>query len=338
MLLKKIIKLIIPNFLLKQSAKLYNQFLSYKHSNFKKFQKINTSNEFSNKWNVIADKKNLGKADNYTERFREIISDPINLLIDRVPEAGYLNKNMEVTLHNGNLVSIDDKLAYYGIFSDILVINRGVHEPLEEFCFQELIRLTSNNTNNLTMIELGSYWGHYSMWFKKKLPSSRCILIEPEKINLEIGKKNFDINNLKAEFINEFVSSKNFTVDKFLDESSLESIYLLHSDIQGYELEMLQNSKIAMSKGKINYLMISTHGSEKHRECINEINKYDYTIEINSDPDHHSTSHDGLLFIRKNSCKPIINITQILGRIDIAKSSSKKLIEYLTNIQNLREK
>jgi len=296
-LLKKIIKLIIPNFLLKQRAKLYNQFLSYKHSNFKKFKQINTSNEFSNKWNVIADKKNLGKADNYTERFREIISDPINLLIDRVPEAGYLNKNMEVTLHNGNLVSIDDKFAYYGIFSDILVINRGVHEPLEEFCFQELIRLTSNNTNNLTMIELGSYWGHYSMWFKKKLPGSRCILIEPEKINLEIGKKNFDINNLKAEFINEFVSSKNFTVDKFLDESSLESIYLLHSDIQGYELEMLQNSKVALSKGKINYLMISTHGSEKHHECINEINKYDYTIEINSEPNHHSTSYDGLLFI-----------------------------------------
>jgi hypothetical protein len=40
------------------------------------------------------------------------------------------------------------------------VLNRGVHEPLEEYVFQELLK---NLPKTPLMIELGAYCGHYSM-------------------------------------------------------------------------------------------------------------------------------------------------------------------------------
>ena len=95
-------------------------------------------------------------------RFREILSDPLNLLIRRVPHAGLVDGNL-VYLHNGLHVPWAGPNAYYGRFSLIFVLNRGVHEPLEEFVFQEVIdRLPSAPR----MLELGAYWGHYSMWLK----------------------------------------------------------------------------------------------------------------------------------------------------------------------------
>lgn len=88
-----------------------------------------------------------------------VISDPLNLLIERVPMAGMVQGN-EVYLHNGNRVPITGPGAYYGPFSQLLIINRGVHEPLEEFVFQELLKSMPEVPQ---MIELGAYWAHYSM-------------------------------------------------------------------------------------------------------------------------------------------------------------------------------
>jgi hypothetical protein len=77
-------------------------------------------------------------AEDFLGRFREIVSDPLNLLIYRVPEAG-LVQNELVCLHNGIWVPIMGNGAYFGAFSEILAINRGVHEPLEEYVFQRVL-------------------------------------------------------------------------------------------------------------------------------------------------------------------------------------------------------
>lgn len=79
-------------------------------------------------------------ATDFLGRFREIISDPLNLLIKRHPFAGTVDDDF-VYLHNGNKVPLTGPYSYYGDFSDILVINRGVHEPLEEYVFQELLNI-----------------------------------------------------------------------------------------------------------------------------------------------------------------------------------------------------
>ena len=83
----------------------------------------------------FANPKTLEKASRFDERFREIIADPVNLLINRVPEAGFVDAEGMVVLHNGNRVPLHGPTSYYGNFSDILIINRGFHEPLEEYCF-----------------------------------------------------------------------------------------------------------------------------------------------------------------------------------------------------------
>lgn len=99
------------------------------------------------------------RAEDFPGRFREIICDPLNLLIDRVPDSGTIDDEF-VVLHNGARVPFRGDGSYYGDFSQILIYNRGVHEPLEEFVFQEVIARLHDTP---IMLELGAYWGHYSM-------------------------------------------------------------------------------------------------------------------------------------------------------------------------------
>ena len=83
----------------------------------------------------------MGKATagDFLGRFREVISDPLNLLIERVPAAGFVDGDL-VYLHNGLRVPVSGPGAYYDSFSQLLVLNRGVHEPLEEYVFLEVLR------------------------------------------------------------------------------------------------------------------------------------------------------------------------------------------------------
>ncbi|TCT30434.1 FkbM family methyltransferase [Martelella mediterranea] len=273
----------------------------------------------------------LPKAEAFLDRFREIVSDPINLLIKRVPDAGYVDSTGRVVLHNGLTVPFRGEFSYYGEFSDILVINRGVHEPLEEYCFQELLSTLADKPETHTMIELGSYWGHYSMWFSKILPNSRCVLVEPEEVNLQAGEQNFALNGFNGEFINDFVSEAGFRIDKYLSlkGSVFNEITLLHSDIQGYELEMLAGARQALSVGRVKYIMVSTHSNALHESCLQELQSYSYMIDVSSEPARHSTSYDGFIFAHRPDLESIIGNRKILGRVAIAYSSPRELADYL---------
>lgn len=295
-----------------------------------KFRRVgNYYNEIYN--SRFADEKNLGKASNFIERFREIVSDPLNLIIERVPNAGYVDENKRVTLHNGIKASFIGKDSYYERFSEILIINRGVHEPLEEYCFQQLVNHLGKEDKLHTMLELGAYWGHYSLWFSKYLTKTSCTLVEPDKINYESGKRNFLENGFKANFIQDFVSKNGFTVDNFLfDNNYNESeLTLLHSDIQGYEEEMLLMSKKSLSEKKIKYLMISTHGKSVHDRCVAIIKGHNYKVSVESEPKHHTTSSDGFIFAYRQDCEKVINQSFIMGRHDIANETASKRLEYL---------
>ena len=74
---------------------------------------------------TYANADSLEKASSNIERYREIVSDPLNLLVNRVPAAGYLVENGHVILHNGNRVPSGGVGAYYSEFSEILIIDRG---------------------------------------------------------------------------------------------------------------------------------------------------------------------------------------------------------------------
>ncbi len=274
--------------------------------------------------------KFIGESPRYIERHREIISDPLNLLIEKDPKSGYIvGKN--VILHNGHKVAFDGPLAYYREFSDILILNRGIHEPLEEFCFQELLKVIDSNP---LMIELGAYWGHYSMWMLKNFPNAKCILVEPDKKCLRTGKYNFKLNNYNGEFINEFVSQDGFNIDGYVQAKGIENLDLLHSDIQGYELEMLDGAKVFLKKHGAKYLFVSTHSGYLHSSVVNVLKDHGYDIEVSSDPDFHTTSSDGFVLASAPNARKVFNEFSPMGRLDILKSKSLNVVNYLARTHN----
>lgn len=273
----------------------------------------------------------LAKAstDDFLGRFREIISDPLNLLIERVPQAGYVENDM-VYLHNGLLVPFAGPGAYYGAYSHLLIINRGVHEPLEEFVFQELLK---HLPEDASMIELGAYWGHYSMWLKQVKPRASVILVEPEPEFLKAGQANFERNGFKGEFIKAFVGAGKFEVDEFFRTRKIRSLDILHTDIQGYETDMLLGARDVLARRRVKYLFISTHSQEIHGSIMTFLNNAGYRVEVSSDFDTQTTSHDGFLFASSPDVAAVFEGINVLGRGEIARSHPREILKSIVNIQ-----
>lgn len=269
-------------------------------------------------------------ADDFLGRFREIVSDPLNLLIKRHPLAGIVNENL-VHLHNGHRVPLSGPYAYYGDFSKILVINRGVHEPLEEYVFQELLNVLPKAP---TMLELGAYWGHYSMWLKKMHPKSTTYLVEPDEANLKAGMYNFNQHGYKGKFIQAVVGKGQFEVDAFIKNKRLSKLHVLHADIQGYEIEMLDGCSGSLHEKSIDYIFISTHSQEIHNEVINKLNFLEYRIEVSSDVDIETTSFDGFVFASTPRLEAVFNGFSAFGREQIIESQPLDIVNGLLKILN----
>lgn len=279
----------------------------------------------------FADGDRLEKAENYVERYREIVMDPLNILVNRVPNAGYIDQDGDVILCNGNSVAITGANSYYGSFSDILIINRGVHEPLEEYCFQTL--LNTIKTDSPKMIELGAYWSHYSMWLSKDKPSAECVMVEPDAKNLEAGKRNFRKNGYEGEFIQKIVGEGGFKVDDFIDERSMAKLDILHSDIQGFEVEMLDGARRALEAKKIDYLFISTHSDQLHKEVQCKLESAGYLVEVSSGYSEHTTSMDGFICASSPLALRMFENFSPLGRLEILNSRSIDLVSYLGDVE-----
>lgn len=247
-----------------------------------------------------------------------------------MPQAGYIDEHLNVILHNGNKVPTKGKYSYYGNFSDLLIYNRGVHEPIEEYCFQEVLKKI--NPENPCMIELGAYWGHYSMWFKKEFPDSRAILVESESVNLDCGQFNFNLNGYQGEFINQAVCKNQFEVDKFLLKEDIHKLEILHSDIQGHEVEMLKHTSKSLDKKIINYLFISTHSEAIHSEVSEIIESHNYRIEVSSSFETHTTSFDGFILATNSDIPRVFKNFHPMGRVEILHATTNDLINSITDI------
>jgi hypothetical protein len=264
----------------------------------------------------------------FVGRFREIVSDPLNLAIRRDSRAGFV-EGQHVFLHNGLRVSASGPLAYYGDFSLILAINRGVHEPLEEFVFQEVLaRLPSSPT----MLELGAYWGHYSMWLKSARPEAFVHLVEADPNGLAVGQHNFALNGLSGEFTCAFVGKGKFQVDDYLREKNIQHLDILHSDIQGYEVEMLPGCAKTLAEHRADFLFISTHSQEIHQIVRNALGSFKYRVEISSNVDDETTSFDGFIFASSPKRPPVFPDFSPMGRTQIENSTPQELIAYATRL------
>lgn len=203
--------------------------------------------------------------------------------LPKVEHAGKLFKEGEdevQIMHNGIKVLRD---SYYGPWATKLIeLCRGHHEPQEEKVFYEVLKYLPARS---VMLELGSYWSYYSMWFQREIAQAQTFLIEPDPKNIIVGQRNFELNNMIGHFTQAMLGEcskdsekfidwdynehyvRQVCVDDFADEHGIEFIHILHSDIQGAEVAMLKGCKRLMTEKRIGYFFISTHRGV-HEACL----------------------------------------------------------------------
>ena len=238
-------------------------------------------------------------------RIADAVACPDNQDIPRVPTAGTISGAC-ITMHNGIKIRA---LGYYGEgILNLLIRNRGVHEPQEEKAFLEVLRFIKPGS---VMIEAGAYWGFYSIWFASAISNANCYLLEPDPRNLEVGRQNFALNSKSAKFFklalgNQFstqlLTAKVVTLDRFCLEQKIDKIAILHADIQGAEHDMLKGATSLFSEGKVDFVFISTHSNKIHYECIKFLKQYGYYIMCSADR-NETYSLDGLIVAKRNDLK-----------------------------------
>jgi len=239
-------------------------------------------------------------ASDWRRRTRDVLACPDNADIVRLPDAGRPLGN-DIMMHNGT------RIAYgtYGTYDTehvmkMLEANRGVHEPQEEKVFQQVLPLMPAGA---VMFELGAFWGFYSLWFARAVAGARCFLVEPSWANLNAGRLNFLLNDARATFIHAGVGKSprrppgkppTVSVDQLVQEHGIEHLHLLHSDIQGFELEMLHGAARAFDREIIDFVFISTHSNSLHEECRGWLERRGWRVIADANLDE-SYSVDGLI-------------------------------------------
>ena len=216
-------------------------------------------------------------------------------------------------MHNGIRTRTDSHYGSYNV--EVIQRLKGHHEPQEELAFDEVLKRVSPGG---VILELGSFWAYYSLWFLHSVPDSKAILVEPVPEGLEAGRRNFELNNREGTFIHAALSdtpqpSKDIelwpgkitnaptkTVDSILKDQSLDSIAILHADIQGHELKMLKGAAKTLASKKAEWVFISTHHENIHQACIKELKRHGYSIAV-SHSLGESYSVDGLIVASANS-------------------------------------
>ncbi len=290
--------------------------------------------------------------------------------IPRVANAG---QSLEVSgtsvqvMHNGLYVK---KNGYQGEWqAQTIEALKGVHEPQEEKVFYEVLKRISPNG---VMIELGSWWSYYSMWFLNEVKRGKAICCEPDPTNMELGKANAELNKFKVgeditfyhcasgsadgkfvTFENEDKSKNRVqirTVDSIVSEQKLKKVDILHLDIQGAELGALKGAVETIKKGGLRFLFVSTHhysisaDPTLHQKCLDFIKKHGGNI-VAAHTVLESCSGDGLIVAsfdpRDKDFKVEISLQHSddsLFRpyeydIDILWQSHDKLVDYVNELK-----
>jgi hypothetical protein len=234
-----------------------------------------------------------GISTDYDRRFAEIYSDPSNLLIKRTDGSGIVSTSADgeetVKLHNGLIVVAK---GYYNSFSQVLITNGGVHEPAEERIFGYVLNFMRPGA---VMVELGSYWAMYSVWFASRVPCARVFGVEADENNLRVGIRNAELNNVNVSFTLGMVNAAGFHLSDFVKLNAFESIDLLHVDIQGSELEMLSDTANLLDERRIRYLFLATHTQTIHAAASKFLTDHNYRIIASADFDHETFCFDGVI-------------------------------------------
>lgn len=258
---------------------------------------LNSFNYFNIRFRLQYPKYHL--TDYWKKRIEKVKASTDNNRIAHVKDAGKIFHDHQL-MHNGIKITLGSYYDYGN--THLLEQNRGVHEPQEEFVFQEMIKFLPEGAS---MMELGSYWAFYSLWFASQVKKANCYMVEPDPHKMNFGKLNFKLNHLKGTFCLGFIDKDTNTkkgipvyhIDELMRKFQLEFLHVLHSDIQGYEFNMLKGAEKALTEKQIGYLFISTHSNQLHQDCIQELKSKGYQIICNANLDE-SYSVDGIIIAK----------------------------------------
>jgi FkbM family methyltransferase len=272
----------------------------------------------------------------WAERVRVAAACPDAAKLPRVKDAGDLvlhEGQVCQVMHNGALILRD---SYIGPPMTALIgALRGVHEPQEEYCFAEVLPFIRRGA---TMIELGSNWGFYSLWFQRAIEQAECHLIELDMKLLEAGIRNFAINGARGIFTNaglglpelgpwnvrrhgDYIRAQAsgqiffalepviegfhrniplLDLSQYLADNLVETVDLLHCDIQGEEMHLLEKDEALFRAGKVNWIFMSTHHDDEfHRRCVAKLKPLGFVI-VAEHSISQSYSGDGLIVAKRN--------------------------------------
>jgi FkbM family methyltransferase len=203
---------------------------------------------------------------------------------DDIPKVDGAGELVEVDgrtvqrMHNGLLL---DEGGYGGPWmTEIIRSLHGHHEPQEERVFHALVERLKSEGVAGRMVEFGSYWSYYSLWFANALPNSQVIGLEPDPNNMEVGRRNAALNSAgervtfiagavgdtpgaRMTFVNESDGASSdveiFDLDTLMAMKSWDRVDLILADIQGAETALLETTELDFLAGKVRFLVVSTH-------------------------------------------------------------------------------
>jgi FkbM family methyltransferase len=200
--------------------------------------------------------------------------------IGKVEDAGEVQQRGRVAvqvMHNGVVV---EEGCYYGPWmTEIIRGLRGHHEPQEEFVFDALVeRLRGSESPR--MIEFGSFWAYYSIWFCSALAGARAVAMEPDPAYLQVGVRNADLNGVTealtfvpaaigatpGELMDFLAESDGVTrrvpqhdLHSLMDLTGVDYADLVLADVQGAEWILLNRARDDFAAGRVRFLVLSTH-------------------------------------------------------------------------------
>ncbi len=235
-------------------------------------------------------------------RIADVLACPDNSRLARVPDAGKTFGEYQV-MHNGLKVVVGGD--YGDGIARMLSANRGCHEPQEEVVFDAVVKGLPSGS---VMVELGAYWSFYSTWLCEVVQNARVCLVEPLPKHLAMGRRNFKLNGYHGSFAQAYIGasdgmeadgSRVVSVESLLEVAGHETIQLLHADVQGHELSMLQGARTLLEEHRIDYLFISTHRADLHASCEEFLRVRRYRILASANLEE-TYSSDGILV----ACSP----------------------------------
>ena len=253
-------------------------------------------------------------------RFREVVSDPNNARIPRHPDAGVVHADDRfdepvVTTHCGVKVLLGKSGYYAGSgLANVLIINRGVHEPQEEYAFARVLDALGPR-NALPMVEVGAYWAHYSLWYARRFPDARTHMVEPHAPFLAVGQRNFALNNNAAGvFTAAGVGPGGFDLMEYGIAHHVAEWGVVHADVQGAELYLLQTAAPLFAAQAVAFAVISTHSQDLHRGVLAFFRGFDYKIVAAADVECDTFAFDGVVVAARPGAWPFDQPLDLFSR------------------------